>query len=220
MQQFKAKTLEEAYKKATADLNCSIINLDIKIIQSNSKGFLGFFTKEAIIEVNLKDKTTNQTKPKPQPTEDVIIQEITMKINNLFSHTCYNLDKIIVSFHNEKTLYIEFKGEDVALLIGKDGYRYKALLYILFSWIHEKYNLMVRVEVAQFLATQEETIFNYLIPVIKAIKKKGFFTTKPLDGILVHIALKRLRDEFPDKYVAIKTNAQGNKYILINEYHK
>jgi len=216
MQQFKAKTLEEAYKKATASLNCSIINLDIKIIQSNSKGFFGLFTKEAIIEVSFKDKITNQKKPK----EDVIIQEITIKINNLFNHTCYNLDKIIVSFHNEKTLYIEFKGEDVGLLIGKDGYRYKALLYILFSWIHEKYNLMVRVEVAQFLATQEETIFNYLIPVIKAIKKKGFFTTKPLDGILVHIALKRLRDEFPDKYVAIKTNAQGNKYILINEYHK
>ena len=130
------------------------------------------------------------------------------------------MDKIIVNFHNDKTIYIEFKGEDVALLIGREGYRYKALSYILFNWIHEKYNLMVRVEVAQFLITQEETIYNYLIPVIETIKKKGFYTTKPLDGILVHIALKRLRDEFPDKYVAIKTNAQGNKYILINEYHK
>lgn len=214
MHQFKANTLEEAYKKATACLNCSITNLDIKIIQSNSKGFFGFFAKEAIIEVSLKDKT------KPKPKEDLIIQEITMKINNLFSHTCYNLDEIIVKRYDDETIYIEFKGEDAALLIGKEGYRYKALSYILFNWIHEKYNLMLRLEVAQFLITQEEIIYNYLIPVIETIKEKGFYKTKPLDGILVHIALKRLRDEFPQKYVAVKTNVQGNKYILINEYRK
>ena len=39
---------------------------------------------------------------------------------------------------DDNTLYIEFSGEDAALLIGKEGYRYKALSYILFNWIHEK----------------------------------------------------------------------------------
>ena len=49
-------------------------------------------------------------------------------------------------------------------------------------------------------------------------KEKGTFKTKPLDGILVHIALKKLREEFPDKYVAVKTNIRGDKYVLVNEY--
>jgi len=109
-------------------------------------------------------------------------------------------------------------GEDSALLIGKEGYRYKALSYILFNWINEKYGLMLRLEVAQFLKNQEEAIYSYLEPIIEIIKEKGTFKTKPLDGILVHIALKKLREEFPDKYVAVKTNIRGDKYVLVNEY--
>jgi spoIIIJ-associated protein len=113
---------------------------------------------------------------------------------------------------------VEFTGNDSALLIGKEGYRYKALSYILFNWINEKYGLMLRLEVAEFLKNQETSIYAYLEPVIEVIKEKGTFKTKPLDGILVHIALKKLREEFPNKYVAVKTNVRGDKYVLVNEY--
>ena len=265
MIQFQAKTLEEAYEKATLELKCSITNLDINIIQAGSSGFLGFFSKDTIIEVSLeKQKNTSKEKP-TKPTkqtkqtnikhiakttphapkqkifndfynkedtqathnnitikkdENLITKEIEVKINLLFSHICYTLDEIKVSFYNEDTIYIEFKGKDAALLIGKEGYRYKALSYILFNWIHEKYNLMLRLEVAEFLTTQEEAIYNYLIPVIETIKENGFYKTKPLDGVLVHIALTKLRYEFPDKYVAVKTNIKGDKYILVNDYRK
>ena len=150
--------------------------------------------------------------------KEKILNEVQEGIELLFNNTCYKLDKINVEFYDEETLYIEFLGEDSALLIGKEGYRYKALSYILFNWINEKYGLMLRLEVAQFLKNQEEAIFTYLEPIIEIIKEKGTFKTKPLDGILVHIALKKLRDEFPDKYVAVKTNIRGDKYVLVNEY--
>ena len=150
--------------------------------------------------------------------KEKILKEVEEGIHLLFDNTCYCLDKINVEFYDEETLYIEFLGEDSALLIGKEGYRYKALSYILFNWINEKYGLMLRLEVAQFLKNQEEAIYTYLEPIIEIIKEKGTFKTKPLDGILVHIALKRLRDEFPDKYVAVKTNVRGDKYVLVNEY--
>ncbi|RXJ86594.1 Jag N-terminal domain-containing protein [Arcobacter sp. CECT 8985] len=149
---------------------------------------------------------------------DEILTEVKKGIDSLFSNTCYEIDDIKVEFYDEETLYIEFTGEDSALLIGKEGYRYKALSYILFNWINEKYGLMLRLEVAQFLKNQEEAIYNYLEPAIETIKEKGSFKTKPLDGILVHIALKRLRDEFPNKYVAVKTNVRGDRYVLVNEY--
>lgn len=150
--------------------------------------------------------------------KEKILKEVSEGIHLLFDNTCYKLDKINVTFYDEETLYIEFLGEDSALLIGKEGYRYKALSYILFNWINEKYGLMLRLEVAQFLKNQEEAIYTYLEPIIEIIKEKGTFKTKPLDGILVHIALKRLREEFPDKYVAVKTNVRGDKYVLVNEY--
>lgn len=139
-------------------------------------------------------------------------------VNYLFQNTCYEIDEVEVAFYDEETLYVEFNGKDSALLIGKEGYRYKALSYILFNWINEKYGLMLRLEVAEFLKNQEEAIYNYLAPVIETIKETGTYKTKPLDGILVHIALKRLREEFPNKYVAVKTNVRGDKYVLVNEY--
>lgn len=149
---------------------------------------------------------------------DKILEEITIKVNSLFSKLCYDIDDIKVSYYDDNTVYIQFSGEDSALLIGKEGYRYKALSYIIFNWIHDKYDLMVRLEVAEFLKHQEEAMNSYLEPVIQAVKEEGKYKTKPLDGILVHIALKRLRDEFPDKYVAVKNTRDGNKYILITEY--
>lgn len=150
--------------------------------------------------------------------KDEILSEVKDGINTLFKESCYAIDEIKVEFFDDTTLYIEFTGEDSALLIGKEGYRYKALSYILFNWINEKYGLMLRLEVAEFLKNQEEAIHAYLEPVVETIKEKGSYKTKPLDGILVHIALKKLRDEFPDKYVAVKTNVRGDKYVLVNEY--
>ena len=157
--------------------------------------------------------------PVIKSTNKDLVDEISLEVNNLFAQLCYDIEDIKVEIiDDEKTVYIEFSGKDSALLIGKEGYRYKALSYILFNWINEKYDMMLRLEVAQFLANQETAIFAYLDPVIETIKNEGYFKTKILDGILVHIALTKLRDEFPDKYVAVKTTQRGEKYILINEY--
>jgi len=270
---FEGRTLEEAYKKASKEFDCSITNLKSEVMQAPSNGFLGFFKKNAIINVykclsstrkkekkkkrinikevnlNIEDvsrdieqvdihhKTTIQDKDNEKIfnnfyvnddsieniislQDDDIIKEIKEDINKLFSNLCYKLDIIKVSYYDKETIYIEFSGEDSALLIGKEGYRYKALSYAIFNWIHDKYDLMVRLEIAQFLSQQEEAIFKYLEPVIQTIKKDGFYKTKQLDGILVHIALTKLREEFPNKYVAVKTNTRGERYILVNEYKK
>ena len=177
-------------------------------------------SKDRIFDKFYHEETSSNEIPKIiiKKDKDKILKEVEEGIHLLFDNTCYKLDKINVEFYDEETLYIEFLGEDSALLIGKEGYRYKALSYILFNWINEKYALMLRLEVAQFLKNQEEAIYAYLEPIIEIIKEKGTFKTKPLDGILVHIALKRLREEFPDKYVAVKTNVKGDKYVLVNEY--
>ncbi|RXJ84137.1 Jag N-terminal domain-containing protein [Arcobacter cloacae] len=179
-------------------------------IESKDKIFDNFYNENA--------SQTEISKIVVKKDKEVILEEVKDGISLLFDNTCYKIEKINVEFYDEETLYIEFLGEDSALLIGKEGYRYKALSYILFNWINEKYGLMLRLEVAEFLKNQEEAIYTYLEPIIEIIKEKGTFKTKPLDGILVHIALKRLREEFPDKYVAVKTNVRGDKYVLVNEY--
>jgi len=141
------------------------------------------------------------------------------KIKELFSHSCFDIDTIEVDIENN-TAYVFIDGEDAALLIGKEGYRYNALSYLLFNWINAKYGLYLKLEIAQFLASQQEMIKHLMQPVIEHVNKEGWGKTKELNGILVQIALEYLREVFPNKYVAIKKNKNGERYIVINEFNK
>lgn len=221
--QFSAHNLEDAYELAAKALQTSVINLEVKVIQKPRSGFLGLFKRDAIILASIPNIQNTEliddiSETIESPSENEMIKDIDAKVNSLFSNLCFKIDKIDVSMHSDDTILIEFTGEDAPLLIGKEGYRYKALSYILFNWIHDNYSMMLRLEIASFLKTQEESIAMYLTPIIEDIKNGNMVKTKPLDGVLVHIALKILRDEFPDKYVAIKTNIKGDKYVLVNEY--
>jgi len=148
-----------------------------------------------------------------------IALEVEAEINRLFKLTCFNVEKIEVTVYDKETLLVEFKGDDAALLIGKEGYRYKALSYMIFNWINSKYEVQLRLEIAEFLKNQEESMNRYLSNVCENIDKDGRAQTKILDGILVQIALKELRERYPDKYVAIRSTRDGLKYVIVNEYN-
>jgi len=75
---------------------------------------------------------------------------------------------------------------------------------MLFNWINTKYNVQLRLEIAEFLKNQEESVGRYLISVYENIDRDGRAQTKILDGVLVQIAL---------------STRDGLKYILINDYH-
>lgn len=275
-----ALTLEEAFAQASQTLSCSITDLEYEIIQNPSKGFFGFFKKNAIIVAQLQKSslstpsassegveksverhtTTKETSFIKQPQESSISKDfslektevpfsqadsnyhemqreasienfykekidifsvlpiIAQEIDLLFSQTCFELNPVEVDAFDETTLLVKFTGSDAALLIGKDGYRYKALSYMLYNWLNTHYGFGLRLEIAEFLHNQEEMIRHYLEPVKEAIRTNGKAQTKILDGILIQIALKELRDTFPDKYIAVKENHEGGKFIIIGPF--
>ncbi len=282
MIKIEAITLEDAYSKAAKELDCSVAELVVEVVQYPSSGLLGLFRKKAIIvatidkaqrqnpqtkqeetqvvkkekeEKNIAPKAQEQQKEQPTSFEEPVnqefmqppsfvssqeesyedevyeeeqevavaiesvIDEIKEGIDSLFERLCFDIDSIEVSVYDETTVYIEINGEDAALLIGKEGYRYKALSYMLFNWINSKYGLQLRLEIAEFLKNQEEAVYRYLESVKEAVDLEGRAQTKILDGVLVQIALKELRATYPNKYVAIRTTRDGLKYIIINDYH-
>ena len=297
MLKIESKTLEIAYSEAAQQLECSVTELQVEIVQHPSSGFLGLFAKQAIIvalrkeraeeaPVPLKEKevepvaekreeellpqeveaaveTPKKKSTKPQkrvlnetilPTSfvtdqddedeqndyiedaiegmfdddddeetftdiDDIAAEVKEQINTLFSKTCFELNEINVIVYDDNTLMLDFNGNDAALLIGKEGYRYKALSYMIFNWINAKYGFQLRLEIAEFLKNQEESITRYLVGVCESIDRDGKSQTKILDGVLVQIALKQLRDQYPDKYVAIRSTRDGSKFIIVNGYN-
>jgi spoIIIJ-associated protein len=144
--------------------------------------------------------------------------EIENKIIKLMKTACFHIDTVEVDVFNG-IAHIFIDGEDAALLIGKEGYRYNALSYMLFNWINAEYNLYIKLEISEFIQAQEEMIDNYLKPIAEHIIEHGRGKTKPLDGILVQIALEKLRAMFPNKYIAIKTGKDGKKFIIINDFN-
>ena len=154
--------------------------------------------------------------------ESIIYDELALLIEDqlkeLMSHSCFDIDIVEVDVR-DNTALIFIDGEDAALLIGKEGYRYNALSYMLFNWLHTKYELFIKLEIAEFLTSQQEMIRNYIKPVIENVEKNGKGKTRSLDGILVQIALEQLREAFPNKYVAVKTGREGNKFVVVNEFN-
>ncbi len=265
MIRIEAETLESAYAKAASELQCSVTELKIEIVQSPKNGLMGFFKKTAIIvavcknedslqeddisqdseietkeiisdeqEAKALEKSFSHTKEREEEPEyeqfseeyfdedltaEVAIQEIKEDINALFSHLCFDINAIAVSMYDENTVLVEFSGDDAALLIGKEGYRYKALSYMIFNWINGTYHLQLRLEIAEFLKNQEEAMDRYLESVCENIERDSRAQTKVLDGVLVQIALKELRARYPEKYVAIRSTRDGAKFIIINDHN-
>ncbi|TKX30683.1 Jag N-terminal domain-containing protein [Campylobacter estrildidarum] len=148
-----------------------------------------------------------------------ILDEIRIQLEKLLASTHFKISVMELKMYNEDSVFIYLDGEDAALLIGKEAHRYKAISYLLHSWINAKYDLLVRLEIAQFLENQIQNMQFYLQDVIKKVKMNGSGQTKPLDGVLIKIALERLRSEFPNKYVGIKQN-NNQRFVVINDFLK
>ncbi|MFP6135456.1 Jag N-terminal domain-containing protein [Helicobacter pylori] len=161
--------------------------------------------------------------PKKNPKEESHngdkLHEIKQELKDLFSHLPYKINKVEVSLYEPGVLLIDIDGEDSALLIGEKGYRYKALSYLLFNWIHPAYGYSIRLEISTFLQSQEKVMEAQLQSTIMTVHEVGKGQMKAPDGVLTYIALKKLRKAFPNKYVSIKTNLNDEKYIVINDFN-
>ncbi|MGL2394702.1 Jag N-terminal domain-containing protein [Helicobacter pylori] len=205
---------EESVKEVKEE---SVKEIDTKEIHQNAeeKQSLGIKTpQEEIItpkppKKTLKEESHNGDK----------LHEIKQELKDLFSHLPYKINKVEVSLYEPGVLLIDIDGEDSALLIGEKGYRYKALSYLLFNWIHPAYGYSIRLEISTFLQNQEKVMEAQLQSTIMTVHEVGKGQMKAPDGVLTYIALKKLRKAFPNKYVSIKTNLNDEKYIVINDFN-
>jgi spoIIIJ-associated protein len=177
--------------------------------------------KEQSVKKTIKISTPFDDRFHKEKTDpNSVVYEIQETIKMLFANLCFEVTDISVSVYDEETLLIEIDGPDAALLIGKEGCRYKALSYLFYSWINVKYSLGIRLEIAEFLKNQEDMIGRYLEPIMERIRMQGRGQTKILDGVLIKIALERLRGEFPEKYVGIKNGRDGGRFIVVNDFNR
>jgi spoIIIJ-associated protein len=207
----------EAPKSKTFLTSEKIENIET-VVQEKDKIVDNFFNGDGSSKVEESKEVVSFDDDRETPENKKLSLEIENKIMKLMSVACFHIDTVEVDVFNG-IAHIFIDGEDAALLIGKEGYRYNALSYMLFNWINAEYNLYIKLEISEFIQAQEEMIDNYLKPIAEHIIEHGRGQTKPLDGILVQIALEKLRAMFPNKYIAIKTGRDGKKFIIINDFN-
>ncbi|WP_297916585.1 Jag N-terminal domain-containing protein [uncultured Campylobacter sp.] len=245
-----AENLKDAYNKAASELGCSVTQLNVRVLQHPSGGFLGFFKKNAVIEAVLEgekfsenpefnapqnkvgkaekkqgDKSESQS---PRTTHskhrkekqkgvvtDEILSDIKEKLSALFRSSEFNIEVSDVSKIDENTVYIKLQGEDSALLIGKEGHRYKALSYMIYNWISIRYDLAVVFEIAEFLQNQERFIESYVNALVERSGNERI-VTKAFDGAFIKIVADKLKQAYPDRFVGIKSTRSG-KIVIVDE---
>ena len=220
-----AENLKDAYNKAAAELECSVTQLNVRVLQHPSSGFLGFFKKNAVIEAVLEGEKFSQS---PRATHskhrkekqkgvvtDEILSDIKEKLSALFRSSEFNIEVSDVSKIDENTVYIKLQGEDSALLIGKEGHRYKALSYMIYNWISIRYDLAVVFEIAEFLQNQERFIDSYVNALVERSGNERI-VTKAFDGAFIKIVADKLKQAYPDRFVGIKSTRSG-KIVIVDE---
>lgn len=114
--EFRAETVEEAIRAALSELDANRDEIEVKVIEKGSKGFLGLFgSKESVIEVTLLEKYSERK-----------LQEYLKGILSSFDEE--------VSFEVKltgRTYRVKLEGEKISRLIGKHGKTVAALQHIL-----------------------------------------------------------------------------------------
>lgn len=145
--EYTGKTVEEATQVALEELGLEKDDIHVEIIEESQKGFLGIGGKEARIKVELVGEWEVQgekaEEPEEEPEEEPIKEtqesheakeltkasgkqvDMVKEILNIM-----NIEAMVEAVEKDDSILIDIWGEDVAVLIGKNGSTMDSLQYL------------------------------------------------------------------------------------------
>ena len=189
-----AKTVDEAIIEATLQLGTSSDNMEYEVIEHESKGILGMFSKEAKIRAKLKDSVENNVK------------SFLLKVLK-----CMNIDaELDILYDEEKELVdVNVRGEDMGVLIGKRGQTLDSLQYLASLVLNKNSDSYVKVKIdtENYRERRKETLENLATNIAKKVKRtrKTVFLEpmNPYERRIIHSSLQN------DKFV--ETHSEGEE---------
>ena len=207
----RAKNVELAIEEALKELNASKENVDIKIIDEGSKGFLGIGAKEAVVEVTLKKaskpaskepKTEKASAPKEKRSrkkkEGVPEEEAKKFLTDTFK--AMNLEVEVTSRREDDTVFVELSGDNMGIFIGKRGDTLDSLQYLT-SLVVNQYSedyLKVTIDTENYREKRSDALLalsNRLAEKVARTGKK--FTLEPMNPYerrIIHANLQNHED--------------------------
>ena len=179
-----AKTVGDAITDALVRLGVTSDQLEYEVVNEGSTGFLGFGSKPAVIKA----------RKKYSPEENV--REF---LTNVFD--AMHLDVEIVSKYDEENglIDVEFKGNEMGVLIGKRGQTLDSLQYLTNLAVNKQtdHYVKVKLDTEDYRKRRKDTLENLAKNISYKVKRTkrpvALEPMNPFERRVIHSALQNAR---------------------------
>jgi spoIIIJ-associated protein len=189
-----AKNVNEALTEALIKLETTSDNVEYEVLEKESNGILGLFSKPAKIRVRSK-KTIESVATN-------FLRKVFVSMNLVV--------EIKVDYNKEEGyVNIDLSGDDMGVLIGKRGQTLDSLQYLVSLVVNKESNsyLKVKVDTENYRERRKETLENLAKNIAYKVKRTKHSVSlepmNPFERRIIHSALQN------DKYV--ETHSEGEE---------
>jgi len=179
-----AKTVDEAVYLALQDLGVSREDVEIDVLEEPSKGILGLIgVKPARVKVVFKERHSRKA--------ENLIKDITRAMQ---------LEVEMKTKESEKAIFIELKGPELGILIGRRGETLEALQYLVNLSVNKNQEARkkVTIDIEGYRKRREETLQKLARKLADKAKLKGrnivLEPMSPQERRIIHTALQGRND--------------------------
>ena len=191
----KGKTVDDAITNALIQLETTSDKIEYEVIERGSNGFLGLIGKQdAVIKVRKKSNLLDDTYDFLDKMFSAMNMEVTSKID-------YN--------EENRTMNIDFSGDEMGILIGKRGQTLDSLQYLISLVVNKESDsyIKVKVDTEDYRERRKQTLENLAKNLSYKVKRTRRPVTlepmNPYERRIIHSALQN------DRYV--ETHSEGEE---------
>ena len=191
----KGKTVDDAITNALIQLETTSDKIEYEVIERGSNGFLGLIGKQdAVIKVRKKSNLLDDTYEFLDKMFSAMNMEVTSKID-------YN--------EENRTMNIDFSGDEMGILIGKRGQTLDSLQYLISLVVNKESDsyIKVKVDTEDYRERRKQTLENLAKNLSYKLKRTRRPVTlepmNPYERRIIHSALQN------DRYV--ETHSEGEE---------
>lgn len=245
--EFTGKNVDDALTESLISLETTSDKVEWEVIEKESKGVLGLFSRPARIRVRVKqEEVKEQVLTMPQEnSEDAIMKSDASNVlnDNIADVAKSFMKKVLDEMHISGEIRVELKegnqldidivGEDMGVLIGKRGQTLDSLQYLTSLVVNKESSVYVKVKLdtENYRERRKETLENLARNIAYKVKRSKHSVSlepmNPYERRIIHSALQY--DKFVDTHsegeepyrrvvVTLKNNTRDHRHYNKN-YH-
>lgn len=243
--EFTGKTVDDALTEALISLETTSDKVEWDVVEKESRGVLGLFSRPAKIRLRLKEEEKSvveevNVKEEIQLQRSCTIDSNIAKVAKSFLESIFKEMKVTaeiqIDVKEDNELDINLIGEDMGVLIGKRGQTLDSLQYLTSLVVNKESSIYVKVKLdtENYRERRKETLENLAKNIAYKVKRSkhpvSLEPMNPYERRIIHSALQY--DKFVDTHsegdepyrrvvVTLKSNVRdhGNRHYNKNYYH-